>query len=53
MIDANGTIYQDLTKILVTREEIAAKVRELGQKITEDYRGKSPVMVCVVVPSAS
>ena len=48
MIDANGTIYQDLTKILVTREEIAAKVRELGQKITEDYRGKSPVMVCIL-----
>ncbi len=48
MIDVNGTIYQDLTKILVTREEIAAKVEELGRIITEEYRGKNPVMVCIL-----
>lgn len=48
MIDVNGTIYQDLTKILVTREEIAAKVQELGARITEDYKGKAPVMVCIL-----
>ena len=48
MIDANGTIYQDLTKILVTREEIAAKVEELGRLITEEYRGRAPVMVCIL-----
>jgi len=48
MIDANGTIYQDLTHILVTREEIAEKVRELGQQITKDYAGKEPVMICIL-----
>ena len=48
MIDANGTIYQDLTRILVTREEIAAKVKELGGILTEKYRGKAPVMVCIL-----
>ena len=48
MIDINGTVYQDLTRILVTREEIAAKVEELGKTITEQYRGKSPVMVCIL-----
>ncbi|MBQ8073498.1 MAG: hypoxanthine phosphoribosyltransferase [Clostridia bacterium] len=48
MIDVNGTLYQDLTKILVTREEIAAKVDELGRKITADYAGKTPVMVCIL-----
>ena len=48
MIDANGTIYQDLTKILVTRDEIAAKVQELGELITREYEGKSPVMVCIL-----
>ena len=41
MIDANGNLYQDLSKVLVTREEIAAKVRELGQMITRDYQGKA------------
>ncbi len=48
MIEVNGTIYRDLTKILVTREEIAGKVEELGRRITEAYRGKSPVMVCIL-----
>ena len=48
MIDTNGNLYQDLEKILVTREEIAQKVQELGRKITEEYRGKSPVMICIL-----
>ena len=48
MISAEGKLYQDLTKILVTREEIAAKVNALGRLITEEYRGRSPVMVCIL-----
>ena len=48
MIDVNGKMYRDLTKILVTREEIAEKVKELGRRITEDYQGKEPVMVCIL-----
>ncbi len=48
MIDASGTLYRDLSRVLVTREEIAEKVRELGNTLTEDYRGKSPVMVCIL-----
>lgn len=48
MIETNGMLYQDLSRILVTREEIAEKVQELGRKITEEYRGKRPVMVCIL-----
>ncbi len=48
MISSEGTLYRDLTKILVTREEIAAKVEELGRIITEDYQGKAPVMICIL-----
>ena len=48
MIEANGTLYQDLTKILVTREEIAQKVEELGRLITAEYQGRSPVLICVL-----
>ena len=39
-MDQNNALYQDLDRILVTREEIAQKVQELGQKIAEDYAGK-------------
>lgn len=35
MIDTKGTLYQDLTKILVTRDQIAEKVRDLGRVRTE------------------
>ena len=47
-MEQSARIYQDLDRILVTKEEIAEKVRELGQKITEDYAGKQPVMVCIL-----
>ena len=35
-------LYMDLDRILLTRDEIAAKVHELGQQITRDYEGKKP-----------
>ncbi len=47
-MEQNTRIYQDLDRILVTKEEIAEKIRELGRKITEDYAGKQPVMVCIL-----
>ncbi len=45
-------IYGDLKALLITREEIAAKVQEIGEKITADYQGKKPVMICILKGSA-
>ena len=47
-MDMNAALYGDLEKILVTREEIAKAVRELGQRLTQDYAGKEPVMICIL-----
>ena len=48
-MDTNAVLYQDLEKILVTREEIAKAVKELGQKLTERFRGEeAPVFVCIL-----
>ena len=47
-MDIHSKIYGDLTKILVTREEIANSIRELGQKITHDFAGRDLVMVCIL-----
>ena len=47
-MEQNARIYQDLDRILVTKEQIAEKVKELGQKIAEDYAGKEPVMICIL-----
>jgi len=35
-------------EILVTREQIAQRVKELGQKISEDYKGKELVLIGVL-----
>ncbi len=47
-MDTNAALYGDLERILVTREEIAKAVRELGQKLTKDYAGKEPVLICIL-----
>ncbi len=41
-------LYNDLDRVLIKREEIAEKVRELGERITQDYQGKKPVLVCIL-----
>lgn len=38
----------DIAKILLTEEQIQTRVRELGQQIAWDYRGKNPAMVCIL-----
>ena len=37
-----------LGRILITREEIAARVTELGEEISRDYDGKDPLLVGVL-----
>jgi len=38
-------MHDDIAEILVTEEEIRAKVTELGRRISEDYRGKELLLV--------
>lgn len=51
-MEQTAKIYRDLDCILVTKEQIREKVAELGRKITEDYKGKEPVMVCILKGAA-
>ncbi len=39
---------QDIERVLLTEEELRAKVKELGDKISADYQGKEPVLVSVL-----
>lgn len=41
-------LYRDLDEILYTKEQLQTAVRELGARITRDYQGKAPVMVCIL-----
>lgn len=35
-------------KVLVTEEEVDARIQELGKKISEDYAGKSVHLICIL-----
>jgi hypoxanthine phosphoribosyltransferase len=39
---------QDIDRILISGDEVQAKIRELGDQITEDYRGKDLLLVGVL-----
>ena len=47
-MDKTKDINQYLGRILVSREEIQKMVKELGARITEDYRGKNLVLIGVL-----
>ena len=41
-------MLQDIERVLVSEEEIHARIREVGAQIAEDYRGKCPLLVGVL-----
>ncbi|MBE5787521.1 MAG: hypoxanthine phosphoribosyltransferase [Clostridiales bacterium] len=41
-------MYQDLDRILLTRDQIQEAVKKLGEKITRDYEGKKPVLIGIL-----
>ena len=51
-MEQSAKISRDLERILVTKDEIARKVAELGKRITRDYEGKEPVLVCILKGAA-
>lgn len=44
----HANLHGDVAEILLTEEEIASKVRELGAQISVDYRGRSLTLVSVL-----
>jgi hypoxanthine phosphoribosyltransferase len=43
-----SSLMPDVKEILITSSEIQEKVRELGERITEDYQGERPLLVGVL-----
>lgn len=37
--------HKDIEKILISEDEIAARCKELGEKISKDFEGKDPILV--------
>ena len=43
---------EDMAYILLDREQIARRVKELGESIKRDFEGKKPLMVCILKGSS-
>lgn len=41
-------MLNDIERVLISEEELQAKVKEMGAKISEDFRGKDPLFVGVL-----
>lgn len=45
-------LHKDCEKLLFSAEEIAAKTQDLAARLDEEYRGKTPVAVCILKGAA-
>lgn len=41
-------MYEDVSEVLLTEEQIQQRVRELAEQISADYRGKDLLLVCIL-----
>ena len=41
-------IHPDVARVLLTEDEIQSKLRKMGEEITAHYRGKNPVVICIL-----
>lgn len=41
-------LWDDVERVLLTRQQISERVAELGRRLSEDYTGKDPVLVSVL-----
>ena len=46
------TMHDDVAKILISSGEIAEIVKKLGERITKEYEGKNPLILCVLKGAA-
>lgn len=47
-VDNIAFFQADMERILITRDEVMNGVKEMGKRITSDYAGKEPVLVCIL-----
>ena len=42
---------RDLDYVMFTSEQLSARVKEIGQQLTEEYAGKAPILLCIMTVS--
>ena len=41
-------MYNQIKEILITKEQIQKRVKELGETLSKDYAGKNPLLLCIL-----
>jgi hypoxanthine phosphoribosyltransferase len=41
-------LQNDIQEILISQEEIKEKVAELGQRLSKEYEGRNPLVICIL-----
>jgi hypoxanthine phosphoribosyltransferase len=41
-------MHDDVGEVLISDQDIRKRTEELGRQITEDYRGKDPLLICIL-----
>ncbi len=41
-------MHADVAKVLLSEEQLSARVAELGRQIAQDYEGKTPLLLCIL-----
>lgn len=41
-------MYSDIQEVLFSEEQIQGKIKELGEKLSDDFEGKNPLVICVL-----
>jgi hypoxanthine phosphoribosyltransferase len=47
-VQAYGELAADIREVLITQEQIQARVLELGRAVSQDYAGRNPLLVGVL-----
>lgn len=41
-------LYEDVARVMYSKEVLAKRIKELGEEISRDYKGKKVLMVCIL-----
>lgn len=42
------SLYDDSEKVLLSKQEIAKRVKELGKQLSNEYKDKNPIIICIL-----
>lgn len=48
MHELKSVLGKDIKEVLLTEEQINARIKELAQRISKDYKGKQPLLICIL-----